>query len=204
MLYNTSEEVKIQLHPNGNSYITGGNFGIGTNVPAVDLHVADDAQVDDDLAVGGDLAVTGTANLTGTNATHLGGSPADSYVKTNSTITLPFNSTASIISTNFTSYSRITIVGPRSDDVDFTSTYAMCEYGTQVVYLVEGPTNSAWSNWTTTNVTLTADTDGAMDNSSWTLEATNGLLLISDGTANSGGTSNRTDVTVNGTFSWGL
>ena len=33
---------QIQLHPAGNSYFLGGNFGIGTNDPETDLHINDD------------------------------------------------------------------------------------------------------------------------------------------------------------------
>jgi hypothetical protein len=50
-LYDITNTQTIELNPDGDSYINGGNVGIGTDNPAVDLHVADDVRIDSDLFV---------------------------------------------------------------------------------------------------------------------------------------------------------
>ena len=144
------------------------------------------------------------SGATNMSATELRSGTVPAARLSGSSITLPYDTGASIVSTNFSAYRMVRVMGGLPHDVDFTLTHVQCAFGTQVVYFVEGATNTAFTSLATTNVTLTATTTGAQSSGAFTVEAGNQLLMVADGTAGSGGTTNRIDSTLYGTHSWTL
>jgi hypothetical protein len=135
-LYDGSVNNNILLNGGGNSYINGGNLGIGTTTPDAPLHVEDRIMVGEDPSyptVYGELLHEGGGTGFIINSNAGGGSWADLYFQTNGTTKMFIESAGNVGIGTTTPASRLDVRGNVTIRDNSTGTIAV-ELGTGLDY----------------------------------------------------------------------